>query len=493
MRRPPRELHSGNRRERKASRPAAGLRPVDCDYPGMPSNDEIFGWVSELWRFGNRSKYGHRMPGTAADHQAARYVEARFREFGLEDVKAEPMSIFTSFPDRWALHIESDARTEEIPCYFLRYAAFTPQQGISADLVYLGTGSEEEFKAKAAAGKIAMVDLIAPPGYYSDQTTSILFVYDPGGTLLAERGSQGFPIANLSTSIDLARRHGAIGYIGILTFRARDNCQEYHGPKYGNQVIPALTISPASGDRLKTLLAAGPLRATIVLTEAMDSGANPSFGSWGVTYNLYGTIPGTSAGAVVLMSHHDGGATNEASGVSTLMALAKYFSGLPKRSRKKSLLFFVRGSHFGWRPPLLDGCKGIAAVKDSVTCVMNVEMIGRQMALVDGEYVATELSAPARFGISGACSTLAPIVQAAIQKHGLDRTIIGTRLDGEGVEMKMAGLSPVIERISLNATQFSDADTPDTVMKEALRPTACAFADIISAVDALTPSQLKAN
>jgi hypothetical protein len=467
--------------------------PIDRDYPGMPSNDEIFGWLADLWQFGAQSKYGYRMPGTAADRRAAQYIERKFQEFGLEDVRCEPMNIFTSFPDHWSLKIQTNGRTEEIPCYFLRYAAFTPAEGITGELVYVGNASEEEFKTKAVAGKIVLVDLIAPPGHYGDEAKSIMFIYDPRGTLISERGSQGFPVVNMSTSIDLARRHGAIGYIGILTFRARDNCQEYHGPKYGNQVISALTVSPSSGDYLKKLLAAGPLQGTIVLTEEKDVWRNPTFGSWGVTHNLYGALPGTSNEVVVVMSHHDGGATNEASGVSTLMALAKYFGGLPKRSRRKSLLFFARGSHFGWRPPLLDGCKGIAAIKDAVVCVMNIEMIGRQMNLVDGEYVATELIAPTRFSVSNANPHLVSIVRAAIQKHSLDRTIIGTRLDGEGIEMSMAGFSPVIERISLNAPQFSNADTPETVMKEALRPTACAFADIISAVDPLPASQLNAD
>jgi Peptidase family M28 len=465
----------------------------DPGYPGMPSDDEIFGWVNDLWRLGDQSKYGYRMPGTAADHEAARYIERKFREFGLEDVRREPMNIFTAFPGDWRLKVQAGATAEEMPCCFLPYAAFTPGEGITGELVYVGEASEREFEAKSVAGKIVVVDLIAPDSPRGLGAGAFLYAYDPHGTLATPRGSDGFPIINLPSSIDLARRHGAKGYIGILTFRADDDCQEYHGPKYGNQVISAVTVSPSSGAHLKSLLARGPVCATITLTEEnrSDSWHAPAFGSWGVTYNIYGSLPGTGDEVVIVMSHHDGGATNEASGVSAVMALARYFGAPPRRSRSKSLLFFAHGSHFGWRPPLLDSCRPIAAVRDSIACAMNIEMIGRQMDVADGKYVASELIAPTMFGISSGSPHLVSIVRAAIEKHRLERTVIGTWLGGEGIVMSMAGISPVIERISLNATQFSKADTPATVMKEALRATACAFADIIAAIDPLPAGELR--
>ena len=46
------------------------------------------------------------------------------------------------------------------------------------------------------------------------------------------------------------------------------------------------------------------------------------------------------------------------------------------------------------------------------------------------------------------------------------------------------GVANIIEHIALNAQQFSLEDTPETVNKEALRPTACAFVDLIGRLDA---------
>ena len=41
----------------------------------MPSGDEIFGGVEDLWKMGNRSKYGFCVPGTQAAAEATRYIE----------------------------------------------------------------------------------------------------------------------------------------------------------------------------------------------------------------------------------------------------------------------------------------------------------------------------------------------------------------------------------------------------------------------------------
>jgi hypothetical protein len=298
--------------------------------------------------------------------------------------------------------------------------------------------------------------------------------------------SETYPVNNQPEVIDLARRFGAVGLICILTFRSKDACVQYHGPKYGNGVITALTVSPSSGERIRQLLSGGPVQGTLVLTE--DPGSPPPggptrFGKWGVTHNIYGVLPGSTDEVLVMMSHHDGGAVNEASGPAVLIAMANYFaqSTLP---RKKSLLFFVIGSHFGLRPPLLQQAHGLAAIKDNVGCVLNVEMIARQYKLRDGQYVATGLSSPAMWGIRDGNPNLVRVVQSAIENQNLDRSYISDRLLGEGATIANEGGFPnVIEYIALNAQQFSLEDRPEAVNKEMLRPTACAFVDIINRLD----------
>ena len=37
--------------------------------PTLPSNDEIFGWVEDMYNFGKADRYGYRMPGTKSDRK----------------------------------------------------------------------------------------------------------------------------------------------------------------------------------------------------------------------------------------------------------------------------------------------------------------------------------------------------------------------------------------------------------------------------------------
>jgi hypothetical protein len=134
---------------------------------------------------------------------------------------------------------------------------------------------------------------------------------------------------------------------------------------------------------------------------------------------------------------------------------------------------------------LLQQARGLAAVKDKIACVLNVEMIARQYKLRDGKYVATGLSSPAMWGVRNGNPKLVPLVRDAIEKHKLDRSYISDRLLGEGATIAKEGdIANIIEYIALNAQQFSLEDTPEVVHKEALRPTACAFVDMIDRLDA---------
>jgi hypothetical protein len=216
-----------------------------------------------------------------------------------------------------------------------------------------------------------------------------------------------------------------------------------------------------------------------------------TYGNWGFTYNIYGVLPGASDEVVVVLSHHDGGATNEASGASVVLALAKYFAQSPAQARRKTLLFVLFGSHFGLRPPLLDQAHGIAAVKDRIACALSIEHIGRQYKLRDGKYVSTGLPSPTMFGVRNGNPKLVSFVREAIEQHKLDRSFISNFMLGEaGVIATQGGVANVVEHSSLNAPQFSLEDRPETVDKEALRPTACVFADIIGRLDPITAREL---
>ena len=453
----------------------------------LASDDEMFEWVEELWRIGDESEYGYRMPGSDADVEGTAYVFEKFEEIGLVDVFQEPVSIRTQFPSEWGLEVVSGETTTAISSHFLRYSKLTPEAGVTADMVYVGEGSAAEFdEAGDVAGKIVVVDATAAPTpvLFLSATYSV-FEYDPAGTLEGDNAYENFPPRNLTPSFQEAAARGAVGLVAILTFTVDDNNQYLHW--YDREgLIPGLSISPNDGDSLRSMLADGPVRATMTLTGTEGVGDS---------YNVYGTVPGRNYGTdqdefIAVQSHHDGWATNDASGMAVVFALAQYYAQMPRESRRYSILFFGYGSHFGL---LEEGEVGSfigrknpehiydLILADKVRFAAPIEMIGKQYKVVDRQYVETGLPAPRAFMTNPELP--AAILQAAeeaIIEHDYDRSNIAVDFFN-GEPKKWEDLVPTVGLISHNAPQFTSADTPDTVMKSDLSKTAAVYVDIIDA------------
>ena len=82
-----------------------------------------------------------------------------------------------------------------------------------------------------------------------------------------------------------------------------------------------------------------------------------------------------------------------------------------------------------------------------------MEMIARQVDLVDGKYVPANAIAP---------WTFARRLSGAVDCRRLRGAKLGTRMGGEGKLMQMSGFAAVIERIASNRPQFSSVDPPTT-------------------------------
>jgi hypothetical protein len=450
----------------------------------LPSTAEMSRWIDQLSSLGIHSRYGYRMPGTVPDIKGSNYVLNKFKEFGLENAFLEPVPATFSFPKSWDLKIRADGKNQNISSYFLRYAAFTPPQGIKAPLVYVGTGSQAEFDAAGdVSGKIVLVDILAPPITVKSLAPATIFTYDPYGTLVGENGTENWPPINFDSSYALAGKRGAVGYIAVITFMAKNNNQYLHW--YADGSLPGLSVSPMDGDYLKGLLSSGPVETTMRLHGQDESG---------VIYNVYGTVPGKKYGTaadefIVVHTHHDGWAANEASGVSVVLALAKYFAQFPKESREKTILFVAMGSHFGKKADWskYDNLAYRLAQQGKVKCAVVIEMISKQYKIINGEYVDTGMASPRAIMVTVAKpsypSPLIGIAKAAVTKYQLDRTMGLAIFFGESDIWNKLGI-PTVGHITQNAPQFSNDDTPETVMHDTLRPTAGAFAEMIQSIDA---------
>jgi hypothetical protein len=467
------------------------------------SNDEVFRWIEDLYELGRRDRYGYRMPGTKSDHEAAHYLADKLERFGLSQVTLEPVPIAVAFPDRWSLEIRSGGRTEAIPCSFVRYCRYTSAQGVSGELVYVGEGSQADFDRVDVKGKIVVVSMVVGGTMPIEGPT--YFTYDPHDTIQLEAGKAKWPPKNHDSSYQAAVARGAAGWIGIVDIIDDDTNQYLHW--FVRYELPAVTISSRDGRRLRELLQKTRADATMTITGTRGQG---------VSYNVYGFVPGQiSDEYIVVKTHHDGWATNEASGSAVTLGVARHF-GASGRKPRRTLMFFFRASHFGigWsmgrspsEPPVeqttalfglepgWEKFESLASrLMPKTVAANNIEMIGRQYHRRGDEWQPTSLPAVRYWGVTGPEGGANPILLEAVTKaignHHLDRSMVSNFFIGDGMEYPRNGI-PFVNCISHNIFQFSNKDTPETVMKEDLAGVVEAFVEIVRAEDAAAAAQLR--
>jgi hypothetical protein len=432
----------------------------------MATKEKMMGWIQDLWEIGANGRYGYRMPGTPAGLAGAAYVHEKLKGFGLSQVRTEQAGESLCLPDTWRLTAHAPQGDRDVECSFIRYSAFTPKEGVKAPLVYLGEGREADFASADVKGKIVLVDLVAKR---AGQYPPMLFTHDPDKTMpekwKMEDIAENWPVDNRDESYKLAGDHGAVGYIGILRFSTDDNSQYLHW--YVDGSIPALTISPDSGKGILEQLQSSHLEATMVHRGVREQGP---------IHHVFGSVPGKCSDSIIIHTHHDGWAVNEASGVAVVLALAEYFA---KAKPNHNLQFVFFDSHFGKKTAMPESWEKLLG---TTRAALIIEMIGKHYRIVDGKYQETGLVAPTVFCLSNGAEEYVDPISSAIVRHGLKRSAISPITFGEGTFYSKKGI-PSISRISHNAPQFSNEDTPDKVMSDALEPTVAAFADIINAID----------
>ncbi|RLB40175.1 MAG: hypothetical protein DRH12_10420 [Deltaproteobacteria bacterium] len=359
-------------------------------------------------------------------------------------------------------------------------------------MVYVGTGMDPDSFADVE-GKIVLVDLIAPGLTYDGVFEPLsLFTYDPDDTLPGAKVTQNWPVFNILSSYQMAVENGAVGFIGILGFDLADT-DEYFSPY--NAVlgeIPGVYVSKSEGDYLKELLEENDyVDANIVLRGKAKEG---------LTYNVIGWIPGESDEVILVTSHYDGWAVNDASGTSIVMALAKYFGQFRTPVTKRSLLFIASAGHFIGDIPTRTFIEENPDLVSRIVVDLNVEHIAKEIVGKDGMLVPTGLVAPRAFFISGPSKGgnpyLTQIASDAVERYRLKRTVavpadlLGPHPPGIAHWYHQAGV-PVLDFISGPAIMFTPMDKPNKVAVSQLRPVTAAFIKMIKDLDDIPADWLK--
>jgi len=447
------------------------------------------GWIRRIVGFGTRR------PGYPQSLGVERWLENLLREFGLVEVRREPVQVNYWEPRVTSLEFVENAI--EVPCFPIPYSAWTNATGIESPTVFVGEGKPEDFQAENVHGCIVIADMRFAELMSAALKKGALFIRDadksiPDGSLHAAN----WLIRNFPAYYE-AQKRGAAGFIGLLVDAPTDGCDFYvpydgflkglPGAWIGREHAAGVRAWAVEGRRAR-LLSAGEHRV-------MDS------------HNVVGVIQGAGCQGrvenenIIVTCHHDApfaSAVEDASGLAVMLALAKAFGAAQSGSRQlpRDLVFVASSGHFH------GGIGNRAFVERHADGLLK-----RTVAAFGVEHIAEEVESDGHGGyrLTGrpevralffdGSKCFANLLEEEVNRLGIDRLIcadaycFGPEPPCDSAPFFTAGI-PTACHISGPLYLFDPHDTMDKVRTPDLVPVASFFAEAIRGVDALSALEI---
>jgi len=253
------------------------------------------------------------------------WTVSELKAAGLKDARAETFAVTGSMwvPRSWQVQIAGDAalgagtQTLTLRSAFPQPGGVTPAGGVTAPVVFVGRGTDADLAGRDVAGKIAVVHVRPEPSLFGS----------------AEQG--------------VAQKLASKGAVGVVNAVEGPGNALYFDTRFACGKAPCFMIGGQDGWFLEQVIgkaaAAGVLdrlKMTLTLASEEKSGLTSA--------NAVATIPGQSPTRIIVNAHADGyfqGGDDNASGLATLVGLARYFAKQPRP--KHTLMFVASGGHHG--------------------------------------------------------------------------------------------------------------------------------------------------
>jgi hypothetical protein len=443
----------------------------------IPPEAEIFGWIEEV--FGR----GVRRPGYPADRWAEEWAQARFRDFGLENVRAEPVELPYWEPRSASLSITAASETIEVPCFALPHAASSV--GVEADLVAFDAAGPERVR-----GAIALYDVRLNRVPHAVFKGIAKWTYDPEDSFA--NGSHILPFGReIMHMMEPAIDAGAVAFVGRLSGYPGDS-RDYYVPYDAiERPIPGVWVNGTDGERLRELIAAGPVRARL----EVDALREPI-----TSYNIVGELPGADDEMVIIGSHHDGpwsSAVEDGSGIALVLAQAAYWSRVPQAERPHRLLFLLNAGHMAGGAGQRTFVETHREELDRVCLELHLEHAANEVTDEGGELRATG-QPEVRWWFTSDLPVLEGVVQEAIKAEDLRRshilrpTTLGEKPTTDGSDFYVAGV-PIVHFLAAPWYLFDSADTLDKIHRPTLVPLTRAAVRIVESTAGRTAAAMRSG
>ena len=453
----------------------------------MPAKDEMLSWIRGF------TKWPQRMTGTPEAKASAEYVRDTFRELCLQEVAIEKVPSVCHFTETCRLQVKG----RQIECHPANGTNRADETGRfetkaeDTEIIYLGSGTEEDFENVDITGKIVVCDCYFKPHRHMDYMRFFdgATVYDPENKLKKE-----WNIYNIYSPNDWpfnylrAYQKGAAGFVGALQnfMDGHYDHEDYSDivEMDGYQEMAAVWVSRKDGEYLKSISGA---KASLEVTTLYE---------YRNALNVKGIVKGLSDDIVVIHSHHDAtcrGAVQDASGMSVVFALAKYFASLPKEELKTTVMFLATDSHY----TDYEGHVGFLdqREKNGEKIIMDfaVEHIGKAMELDEDNNIILYNESEARQIYVSKIDHLPQKVHELVAKYGLEKMMIlpvetgkerayqSGDVNSDAYDFNGRGI-PVVSLISAPMYLYHDSDDIDKVHEDSLVPVAKMYMELLEQV-----------
>ena len=214
------------------------------------------------------SELGGRTAGSDAEHRAADWLAEEMKKIGLLEVKKEEFPCAKWQFNGSELKILKPERIERLIKPYAYASGGTSREGITAELLYLGKGTKQDYRGRKVEGAIVLIDIDLLNDWWLNAPTLEAELH--GASAIINSCSGGYGQGNDDALI----------------------VHNFAGPVS----IPSLSISRNDAKYLKGLLEAGP----VAINLTVDNIVEPD----GKSYNITGIIPGRRDEEYIIIGDH---------------------------------------------------------------------------------------------------------------------------------------------------------------------------------------------
>lgn len=223
---------------------------------------ETLAYDEEYWD----NELGWRTAGSDAEHRAADFLVEEMESIGLTDVEKVGTTVDKFQFNDSSLTIEG-TDIDLMPASY--QCSGTDEDGITAEIVDVGTGFEADYEGKDVSGKIVLAGVDQWNEAWIDNY--IRQAYGRGAAAIVTYSTGGY------------------GELNDDTVNVQDICCE--------DLIPTVAISANDAGKIQDAIEAGNSTATLTVDAVLEEGT-------GITYNVVGKIKGRSSHQQILIAGH---------------------------------------------------------------------------------------------------------------------------------------------------------------------------------------------